>query len=100
MAEKTTTHDDDAILEEWCAALLGELGLDDVSVDINAVLGLAGVVAHAVARPAAPLTAFVVGYSAARVAERTGVSAAEAFASASSAAKELARSGAFGSAEQ
>ena len=64
MAEVSAAPDQDAILQAWCAALVARLGLDGVGVDVDAVLGLAGEVAHAVIRPAAPLTAFVVGYAA------------------------------------
>ncbi|MGT2463488.1 DUF6457 domain-containing protein [Sinomonas atrocyanea] len=44
----------DALLRAWCAELTQELGLGDLDVDIDAVLGLAGVAAHSVVRPAAP----------------------------------------------
>lgn len=91
--------DDDAVLAAWCAELQAQLGMEDVQIDVNAVLGLAGRVAHAVIRPAAPLTAFVIGYAAARSVERGGVADAEAFAAASSAALALARSHESGSAE-
>jgi hypothetical protein len=53
-----------AMLDDWTAALVRELGLD-VEVDVDEVLDLARVAAHEVARPAAPLTAFLVGYAAA-----------------------------------
>ncbi|MCZ7413182.1 MULTISPECIES: NTP transferase domain-containing protein [unclassified Streptomyces] len=52
------------VLEEWTTAVKAELGLD-LDVDINAVLDLARDAAHGVARPAAPLTTFLVGYAAA-----------------------------------
>lgn len=54
----------DETLEEWCRSLLQAYELEDVQVDINAILALAGVAAHAVVRPAAPLTTFVAGYAA------------------------------------
>lgn len=53
-----------AILAEWSRELSAALGIDDVTVDVSAVLDLAGVAAHAVLRPAAPLTTYLVGYSA------------------------------------
>lgn len=99
MPDTTPATDQDAILEAWCTALRERLDLEGVEVDIDAVLGLAGKVAHAVIRPAAPLTAFVVGYAAALATQRDGVTDAEAFASAASAARELASTGAFGPAE-
>jgi hypothetical protein len=68
MADLSPTSDKgqdyDTILRAWCAELVSRLGLDGVEVDVDAVLSLAGQVAHAVVRPAAPLTAFVVGYAA------------------------------------
>ncbi|WP_231369878.1 NTP transferase domain-containing protein [Arthrobacter sp. 135MFCol5.1] len=54
----------DETLEEWCRALLQAYKLEDVQVDVNAVLSLAGVAAHAVIRPAAPLTTFIAGFAA------------------------------------
>lgn len=54
----------DALLRAWCEELTQELGLGDLEVDIDAVLGLAGVAAHSVVRPAAPLTTFLAAYAA------------------------------------
>ncbi|MFE4198004.1 NTP transferase domain-containing protein [Paenarthrobacter sp. NPDC056912] len=51
-------------LEEWCRTLLQAFELEDVEVDINQVLAVAGVAAHSVVRPAAPLTTFIAGYAA------------------------------------
>ncbi|WP_234864831.1 NTP transferase domain-containing protein [Sinomonas albida] len=56
--------DKDEILRAWCAELIEALELDGLEVDIDAVLGLAGVAAHAVVRPAAPLTTFLAAYAA------------------------------------
>nr|WP_217500688.1 DUF6457 domain-containing protein [Arthrobacter sp. C9C5] len=44
--------------------MLQALELEDVEIDINEVLGLAGVAAHSVVRPAAPLTTFIAGFAA------------------------------------
>ena len=66
-SEKRTPADDDEqrrVLARWAARLASELGLEGFDVDVDEVLGLAGVAAHAVRRPAAPLTTFVVGYAA------------------------------------
>lgn len=56
-------------MEEWTDAVCRELGIEDV-VDrakvTTLVLDLARDVAHGVARPAAPLTAFLVGLAAGR----------------------------------
>jgi hypothetical protein len=54
----------DETLEEWCRALLQAYELEDVQIDVNAILSLAGVAAHAVVRPAAPLTTFIAGLAA------------------------------------
>jgi hypothetical protein len=51
-------------LEAWLARLCVELAIDPGLIDVTAVLDLARDAAHAVARPAAPLTAFVVGLAA------------------------------------
>jgi hypothetical protein len=49
-------------LEEWIGEVSQELGIGPV--DSTAVLALARDVAHAVARPAAPLTCLLVGLAA------------------------------------
>ncbi|MGA5319523.1 DUF6457 domain-containing protein [Streptomyces seoulensis] len=51
-------------MHEWIAAAKAELGID-LDVDIAGLLDMTKVVAHEVARPAAPLTSFLVGYAAA-----------------------------------
>jgi hypothetical protein len=48
-------------LQEWTAAVGADLGLDHAVMDTGIVLDLARDVAHGVARPAAPLTAYLVG---------------------------------------
>ncbi|MEV0221979.1 NTP transferase domain-containing protein [Streptomyces sp. NPDC050704] len=53
------------VLDEWITAVKDELGID-LDVDISILLDLARDAAHGVARPAAPLTTFLVGYAAAR----------------------------------
>jgi hypothetical protein len=50
-------------LQEWMDELSDELGIE-AEVDMTAVLDLAKDAAHNVARPAAPLTTFLVGYAA------------------------------------
>ncbi len=52
-------------LDDWIAEVSTELGID-LDVDVRGLLDLARVVAHGVARPAAPLTAFLIGYAAAQ----------------------------------
>ncbi|GJF28982.1 hypothetical protein KNE206_16820 [Kitasatospora sp. NE20-6] len=51
-------------LDDWITEVCTELGID-LDVDVPGLLDLARVVAHGVARPGAPLTAFLVGYAAA-----------------------------------
>lgn len=48
-------------LDEWLQAAASELGLDPTEVDIATVLNVARDVAHQVARPAAPLSTFLLG---------------------------------------
>ena len=52
-------------VESWSRELVTELGLD-TAPDVAAVLDLARIAAHGVARPAAPLTTYLAGYAAAR----------------------------------
>lgn len=51
------------LLADWTAEVKAALGLQ-LDVDVDEVLDLARVAAHNVARPAAPLTTFLVGYAA------------------------------------
>ncbi|MEU0954405.1 DUF6457 domain-containing protein [Streptomyces niveus] len=59
------------VLDEWITAVKDELGLE-LDVDIKVLLDLARDAAHGVARPAAPLTTFLVGYAAGRAAAGGG----------------------------
>jgi hypothetical protein len=76
------------ILTSWADELRAALGIE-ADVDIPAVLGLAGVAAHAVVRPAAPLTTYLVGFAAGRAAS-DGSDPAEAAAEATRVARDLA----------
>ncbi len=53
-------------LDRWVEQLQEALGLQDLALDVGAILDLARVAAHEVDRPAAPLTTFLVGYAAGR----------------------------------
>jgi molybdopterin-guanine dinucleotide biosynthesis protein A len=53
------------VLDEWITAVKDELGIE-LDVDPGVLLDLARDAAHGVARPAAPLTTFLVGYAAAK----------------------------------
>lgn len=55
-------------LDEWLASAATELGLEPGSVDIATVLNVARDVAHQVARPAAPLSTFLLGVAVGRAA--------------------------------
>ncbi len=55
-------------MQDWVDAVREALGLD-VTVDIDAVLDVARDAAHAVARPAAPVTTYLLGVAVARGAD-------------------------------
>ena len=56
-------------LDEWLTEAASSLGLDPATVDKRLVLDLARDVAHAVERPAAPLTAYLLGVAVGRGAD-------------------------------
>ena len=74
-------------LHRWVVSVGETLGVDPDALDVDTVLDLARDVAHSVARPAVPLTAFLAGYAVAtggadreafdRVVDRVGALAAE-----------------------
>ena len=51
-------------MDAWTAAVQRELGVD-LPVDVDLILDVARVAAHSVARPAAPVTTFLLGVAAA-----------------------------------
>jgi hypothetical protein len=53
-------------LDEWVAALADRLGLDPTEVPIGVLLDVTREAAHNVARPAGPLTTYLIGLAAAR----------------------------------
>jgi Domain of unknown function (DUF6457) len=63
-------------LDEWVTAACAELALDPAEVDTGVVLDLARDVAHGVLRPAAPITAYLLGLAVGRGADPTQASAA------------------------
>ncbi|MCM2388887.1 DUF6457 domain-containing protein [Streptomyces albipurpureus] len=73
------------VLDEWIAAVKDELDIE-LDVDISGLLDLARDAAHGVARPAAPLTTFLVGYAAA-----SGAGGPQAVAEAARKAEALAK---------
>ncbi|MGW0396158.1 NTP transferase domain-containing protein [Streptomyces sp. NPDC003042] len=87
-AARARIREHGTVLEQWITAAKDELGVD-VDVDIKTLLDLARDAAHGVARPAAPLTTFLVGYAAARAAA-DGADPARAVADASRKAAALA----------
>ena len=54
----------DRLLADWADRVRSELGIADAPLDIQQVLGVAGVAAHAIMRPAAPITTYLAGYAA------------------------------------
>jgi hypothetical protein len=50
-------------LGDWIAAVCAELSIDQAEVQERAILDLVRDVAHQVDRPAAPVTAFLLGYA-------------------------------------
>lgn len=53
-------------LEEWVAKVREEFEVPADAFDADLLLGLAGEAAHAVVRPAAPLTTFLIGVAVGR----------------------------------
>lgn len=62
-------------LREWTDAVCLDLNLDASEVDRNLILDMARDVAHSVARPAAPLTAYIAGLAVGRGADGRDVAA-------------------------
>ncbi|WP_394552385.1 DUF6457 domain-containing protein [Agromyces sp. MMS24-JH15] len=60
------TASEPAALDDWAARVAAELGIADAGVDVGAVLDLARDAAHGIARPAAPLTTYLVGVAVGR----------------------------------
>ncbi|MFD9356702.1 NTP transferase domain-containing protein [Streptomyces sp. NPDC060031] len=87
-AARARIREHGTVLDQWITAVKNELGLD-LPVDTKTLLDLARDAAHGVARPAAPLTTFLVGYAAAQ-AEARGADPAQAVAEASRKAADLA----------
>jgi hypothetical protein len=54
----------DRLLADWADRVRAELDIAGAPLDIEQVLGVAGVAAHAVMRPAAPITTYLAGYAA------------------------------------
>ncbi|MBZ9596977.1 NTP transferase domain-containing protein [Streptomyces yangpuensis] len=87
-AARARIREHGTVLDQWITAVKNELGID-LAVDTKTLLDLARDAAHGVARPAAPLTTFLVGYAAAHAAA-TGADPARAVAEASRKAADLA----------
>ncbi|MGI5228536.1 DUF6457 domain-containing protein [Actinoallomurus sp. CA-142502] len=54
------------MLDEWIRAACAELGIDPADMHRDLILDVARDVAHGVARPAAPLTAYLMGLAVGR----------------------------------
>ncbi|MEU3001165.1 MULTISPECIES: DUF6457 domain-containing protein [unclassified Streptomyces] len=70
-AARARIREHGAVLDEWITSVKNELGIE-LDVDTDVLLDLARDAAHGVARPAAPLTTFLVGYAAARASAGAG----------------------------
>ncbi|MFF0397069.1 NTP transferase domain-containing protein [Streptomyces sp. NPDC005248] len=86
-AARARIREHGTVLDEWITAVKNELGIE-LDVDTGVLLDLARDAAHGVARPAAPLTTFLVGYAAAKAS--TGGGGPEAVAEAARKATALA----------
>ncbi|WP_030681527.1 NTP transferase domain-containing protein [Streptomyces rimosus] len=78
-AARARIREHGTVLDEWITAAKAELGIE-LDVDTAALLDLARDAAHGVARPAAPLTTFLVGYAAAQQGRDVSVLAEKAAA--------------------
>ncbi|MEU1865086.1 NTP transferase domain-containing protein [Streptomyces gardneri] len=87
VAARARVREHGTVLDEWITAVKDELGIE-LDVDTGVLLDLARDAAHGVARPAAPLTTFLVGYAAASAGATGGP---EAVAEAARKAAELAK---------
>ena len=56
-------REDLSIHDPWIDGVCAALGVPRESLDVDAVLALAGRVAHRVARPMAPVSTFLLGYA-------------------------------------
>ncbi|MET8324928.1 NTP transferase domain-containing protein [Streptomyces sp. NPDC005181] len=70
-AARARIREHGTVLDEWITAVKNELGIE-LDVDTGVLLDLARDAAHGVARPAAPLTTFLVGYAAATASDGGG----------------------------
>ncbi|MGR0320843.1 DUF6457 domain-containing protein [Agromyces sp. ZXT2-3] len=61
MSDEADLH---RVLAEWADRVREELDIAGAPLDLDRVLGVAGVAAHAVIRPAAPVTTYLAGYAA------------------------------------
>ncbi|MET7857963.1 NTP transferase domain-containing protein [Streptomyces sp. NPDC005318] len=76
-AARARIREHGTVLDEWITAVKNELGIE-LDVDTGVLLDLARDAAHGVARPAAPLTTFLVGYAAAKASDGGAEAVAEA----------------------
>ncbi|WP_146340824.1 DUF6457 domain-containing protein [Nesterenkonia sp. NBAIMH1] len=61
-AEKSESQITKESIELWIDELKEHLEIPETDIDINRLLKLAGVAAHTVVRPAAPVSTYVIGY--------------------------------------
>jgi len=56
------------MMDQWIEAVKKELGID-ATIDRELILNIARDAAHAIERPAAPITTYLIGYAVARGAD-------------------------------
>ncbi len=62
----SAARDIPAGLQEWVDFAAPRLGVDATEVPLNDLLGMTGVVAHGVVRPAAPVSSYLLGLAVGR----------------------------------
>jgi uncharacterized protein DUF6457 len=60
-ASRIQEADSMTTLDDWTATACADLGIDPAAVDVRQILDLARDAAHQVDRPAAPVTAYLLG---------------------------------------
>ena len=63
------------MMDQWIEAVKKELGLD-AAIDKDLILNIARDAAHAIERPAAPITTYLIGFAVARGADAQVAAAA------------------------
>lgn len=88
-AEKPEEKRTREVIQKWAAELTHHLEMEDLTLDIDAVLAIAGQAAHTVVRPSAPVTTFLVGCAVGRAESSGRMDFEEAFQHASGVTQRL-----------